>query len=128
MALVCIRSSGSATNLNKEVGKTRRVVSSIAERSRMPEKFPSLALLVAVVVSDGGKTVIVLQSEMSVLLVPAFPLDAKCKHLSLTRQHMETSSSIGGGQGEGMQHGLGFLPREHRDNRAWCKIIRRAAL
>lgn len=37
----------------------------------MPEEFPSAALLVAVGVSDGGKPVIRLQSEVPVLGFPS---------------------------------------------------------
>lgn len=83
MALFYIRSSGSAADLDEEVGKTRMAVSSTAERSHVPEEFLFLDLLVAAEVSDGGKPVIVLQSEVSVLALPAFPLDEKHKHLSL---------------------------------------------
>lgn len=52
--------------------------------------------------------------------LPAFPLDEKCKHLSLTAraQHMETSSSTEEVAKEAVQQGLGFLPRECRDNPA----------
>lgn len=75
------------------MGKARTVVSSTAERSHVPEEFPSLALLVAVEVSDGGKAVITLQPEVSVLVLPAFPPDEKQNHLSLTPHHAETGSS-----------------------------------
>lgn len=122
MALVCIRSSGSAADLDNEVGKARTVVSSTAERSHVPEEFPSLTLLVAVEVSDGGKAVIVLQSEVSVLVLPAFPPDEKQNHLSLTPHtppHRDWQLRCGGGQGETVQHGFSFLPRECRDNPAW---------
>lgn len=57
----------------------------------MPEEFPSLALLAAEV-SDGGKPLILLQPEASVLPLPAFPWDEKHKHLSLTPRHTETGS------------------------------------
>lgn len=121
MVLVCIRSSSSATDLDKEVGKTRTVVSSTAERSHMPEEFPSLALLVAVEVSDGDKPVTILQPEVSVLSLTASLLDDKHNHLSLaccTLAHGDWQLHRGGAQGKGMQHSLGFLPRDCRDNPA----------
>lgn len=121
MVLVCIRSSSSATDLDKEVGKTRTVVSSAAERSHMPEEFPSLALLVAVEVSDGGKPVAILQPEVSVLSLAASPLHEKHKHPSLAPcapAHGDRQLHRGGAQGGGEQHGLGFLPRDCRDNPA----------
>lgn len=93
MASACIRSSSSNADLDEEVGKTRRAFFSTAKRSRVSEEFPFLALLVAVGVSDGGKPVIILQSEVSVLTLPAFPLDEKHKHLSLAPRHTETGSS-----------------------------------
>lgn len=122
MASACIRSSVSNADLDEEVGKTRRAVFSTAKRSRVSEEFPFLALLVAVGVSDGGKPVIILQSEVSVLTLRAFPLDEKHKHLSLaprTPAHGDRQLRCGGDQGEGVQHGLDFLPRERKDNPAW---------
>lgn len=86
----------------------------------MPEEFPSLALLVAAGVSDGGKPVITLQPGVPVLHSQLSHW-MRSVNTSLSHpepRHTETGSSTVEVAKETLQQGLGFLPRQCRDNPA----------
>lgn len=86
----------------------------------MPEEFPSLALLVAVGVSDGGKPVITLQSEVPVLgsQLSHWMGSVNTSPCQPVPRHTDTGSSTVEVAKETVQQGLGFLPRQCRDNPA----------
>ena len=114
--LVCIINGGSPADFDKEAGRTRTAVSSTAQRSHMPKKFPSLPSLLALKVSDGGKSIIPLNSGASVLTFTAAP--PWIGNVNTSPSH-PTHGGTGSSAVEAVQHGLGFLPREQRGNPAW---------
>lgn len=76
----------------------------------MPGEFPSPALLVAVGVSDGGKPVITLQSEVPVLGSQLSHWMRSVNTSPSLPQHMERQLHRGGGQGDSAA-GFGFPAR-----------------